>query len=104
MLRRGFSAFNEPTNRMKATDRNKLIDRIKTLEGLTDDERSALLGLLNETKTYGLVWEDKSEEVEERLRTELPVLKEVKSRAIISDNADSSKTKASTSTPIRSTP
>lgn len=55
MLRRGFSAFNEPTNRMKATDRNKLIDRIKTLEGLTDDERSALLGLLNETKTYGLV-------------------------------------------------
>ncbi len=58
------------------------------MEGLTDDERSALLGLLNETKTYGLVWEDKPEEVEERLRTELPVLKEVKSRAIISDNAD----------------
>ncbi len=73
---------------MKATDRNKLIDRIKTLEGLTDDERSALLGLLNETKTYGLVWEDKPEEVEERLRTELPVLKEVKSRGIIPDNAD----------------
>lgn len=73
---------------MKATDKHKLIDRIKTLEGLTDDERSALLGLLNETKTYGLVWEDKPEEVEERLRTELPVLKEVKSRAIISDNAD----------------
>lgn len=69
---------------MKATDKNKLIDRIKTLEGLTDDERSALLGLLNETKTYGLVWEDKPEEVEERLRSELPVLKEVKSRAIIS--------------------
>lgn len=75
--------------RMKATDRNKLIDRIKTLEGLTDDERAALLGLLNETKTYGLVWEDKPEEVEERLRMELPVLKEVRSRAIISDNADS---------------
>ncbi|PWB06993.1 site-specific DNA-methyltransferase [Paramuribaculum intestinale] len=74
---------------MKATDRNKLIDRIKTLEGLTDDERAALLGLLNETKTYGLVWEDKPEEVEERLRMELPVLKEVRSRAIISDNADS---------------
>ncbi len=73
---------------MKATDKHKLIDRIKTLEGLTDDERSALLGLLNETKTYGLVWEDKPEEVEERLRSELPVLKEVKSRAIISDNAD----------------
>lgn len=73
---------------MKATDRHNLTDRIKTLEGLTDDERSALLGLLRGNKTYGLVWEDKPEEVEERLRTELPVLKEVKSRAIISDNAD----------------
>lgn len=68
---------------MKATDRHKLIDRIKTLEGLTDDERSALLGLLRESKTYGLVWEDKPEEVEERLRTELPVLVEVKEKAII---------------------
>ena len=73
---------------MKATDRHKLVDRVKTMEGLTDDERSALLGLLNQTKTYGLVWEDKPEKVEERMRTELPVLKEVKSRAIISDNAD----------------
>lgn len=73
---------------MKATDRNNLIDRIKTIEGLTDDERSALLGILRENKTYGLVWEDKPEEVEERLRTDLPVLKEIKSRAIISDNAD----------------
>lgn len=73
---------------MNATDKSKLIDRIKTLDGLTDDERSALLGLLRESKTYGLVWEDKPEEIEKRLATELPVLKEVKSRAIISDNAD----------------
>lgn len=68
---------------MKATDRQKLIDRVKTLEGLTDDERSALLGLLRESKTYGLVWEDKTEDVEERLREELPVLVEVKERAIL---------------------
>ncbi len=68
---------------MKATERHKLIDRIKTLEGLTDDERSALLGMLRESKTYGLVWEDKPEAVEERLRTELPVLIEDKERAII---------------------
>lgn len=67
---------------MKATDRHKLIDRINTIEGLTDDERSALLGLLRESKTYGLVWEDKPEEVEERLRNELPVLVEVKDRAL----------------------
>ena len=67
---------------MKATDRYKLIERINTLEGLTDDERSALLGLLREHKTYGLVWEDKPEDVEERLRDELPVLIEDKERAL----------------------
>lgn len=73
---------------MKATDRHKLIDRIKTLEGLTDDERSALLGLLRESKTYGLVWEDKPEEVEERLRDELPVLIEDKERALTDAGPD----------------
>lgn len=73
---------------MKATDRHKLIDRINTLEGLTDDERSALLGLLREHKTYGLVWEDKPEAVEERLRNELPVLVEVKDRALTDAGPD----------------
>lgn len=73
---------------MKATDKAKLIERIKTLEGLTDDERAALLGLLRSQKKYGLVWEDKPEAVEQKLETELPVLKEVPSRAIISDNPD----------------
>ena len=73
---------------MKATDRHKLIDRIKTIEGLTDDERSALLGFLRGSKTYGLVWEDKPEEVEERLRSELPVLVEVKDRALTDAGPD----------------
>ena len=68
---------------MKASDRNKLRDRIRTLEGLTDDERSQLLGLLNESKTYGLVWEDKPEKVEEQLRDQLPVLREVREKAIV---------------------
>lgn len=73
---------------MKATERHKLIDRIKTIEGLTDDERSALLGLLRESKTYGLVWEDNPEEVEERLREELPVLVEDKDRALTKAGPD----------------
>ena len=73
---------------MKATDRHNLIDRINTLEGLTDDERSALLGLLREHKTYGLVWEDKPEDVEERLRNELPVLIEDKERALTDAGPD----------------
>lgn len=73
---------------MNNNDRINLIKRIGEIEGLTDKERSALLGLLRESKSYGLVWEDKPEAVEERLRDELPVLTEVKERAIISDAPD----------------
>ena len=46
---------------MNNNDRMNLIRRISELEGLTDKERSALLGLLRESKSYGLVWEDKPE-------------------------------------------
>ncbi len=76
---------------MKADDRRKLIERVQTLDGITDDERAALLDLLRESKTYGLVWEDKPEDVEDRLREELPVLVERnddKVHSIISDNPD----------------
>ncbi len=69
-------------------NRQELIAKIRELEGLTDEERSALLELANTHKRYGLVWEDKPEDVEERLRDNLPVLTEVKERAIISDNPD----------------
>lgn len=71
---------------MNSNDRANLIKRVNTLEGLTDKERCALLGLLRENKTYGLVWEDKPEDVEERLRDELPILTEVPERAIISED------------------
>ena len=73
---------------MNSNDRANLIKRINTLEGLTDKERSALLGLLRENKTYGLVWEDKPEDVEERLRDELPILTEVPEYAITSEDKD----------------
>ena len=73
---------------MNNNDRINLIHRISELEGLTDHERSALLGLLRESKTYGLVWEDKPEAVEERMQEELPVLREVPERALISDSKD----------------
>lgn len=73
---------------MKATDKIQLLERVRTLEGLTDAERDTLLALINEHKTYGLVWEDKSEDVVDRLVTEFPVLTEVRDLAIISDNPD----------------
>ena len=69
-------------------DKAELISKLQTLEGLTNDERSSLIGLLREHKKYGLVWENRSEDVEERLRESLPVLREVKDKAILSDEPD----------------
>ena len=69
-------------------DKTALKHKIQTLEGLTNEEKSALLELLNKEKKYGLVWENKPEDVEERLRDHLPVLEEVKSRSILSDSPD----------------
>ena len=69
-------------------DKTALKHKIQTLEGLTNEEKSALLELLNKEKKYGLVWENKPEDVEERLRDHLPVLEEVKSQAILSDSPD----------------
>ena len=67
-----------------AVDQAALADRIRELPGLDADEKSALLGLLNNRKRYGLIWEDKLENVEEELREKLPVLKEVTGRRIFS--------------------
>ena len=69
-------------------DKSELIAKLQQLEGLTDEEKSNLIGLLRQHKKYGLVWEDKQEDVEERLREQLPVLTEVKERRIISDAPD----------------
>ena len=61
---------------------SELIAKIQQLAGLSDDERSRLIGLLRSHKKYGVVWEDKPEDVEERLRDELPILREVKERFV----------------------
>lgn len=66
----------------------ELARKIKELDGLSKEDKSALLELLNAKKKYGLVWEDKPEEVEQKMLDHLPVLKEVPDRAIISDNPD----------------
>lgn len=66
---------------MGKIDRAALRQKIQQLEGLSDDERAALLELAA-TKRYGLVWEEREEDVEERLREELPVLVEDKELAL----------------------
>lgn len=69
-------------------NKQDLISKIKQLEGISQDERAYLIELVNTKKKYGLVWEDKPEDVEEQLRENLPVLKEVPNRAITSDNLE----------------
>ena len=71
---------------MNVEKKNQLIERIKTLEGLTGEERSNLLDLLR--TSYGLVWEDRPEEVEEHLREAMPVLIEDKDKALTDGGPD----------------
>ena len=69
-------------------NRNELANKIRGIDGLTNDEKSALIELLRKQKKYGLVWEDKPEDLEERLREELPVLIEDTGKAIVSEDTD----------------
>ena len=72
-------------------NKTELARKIQTLDGLSNEEKTALLELIRGHKKYGLVWEDKPEDIEERLREDLPVLLERnddKVHSIISDNPD----------------
>jgi adenine-specific DNA-methyltransferase len=68
-----------------AMNKTDLIQKIKLLDGISQDERSYLINLVNTKKKYGLVWEDKPEDAKEEMRTKLPVLKEVVERRITAD-------------------
>lgn len=72
-------------------NKTELARKIQALEGLSNEEKTALLELIHGHKKYGLVWEDKPEDIEEQLREDLPVLVERnddKVHPIISDNPD----------------
>lgn len=68
-------------------DKQALRQKIQELD-IDTEMKSQLLSLVNEQKKYGLVWEDKPEEVEAQLKEQLPVFTEVTERAIISDDAN----------------
>lgn len=65
-------------------NKSLLAQKIRELQGLSLDEKSQLLGLINDHKRYGLVWEDKVEEVEEQLQEQLPILCEATDKRILS--------------------
>lgn len=69
-------------------DRVALAAIVRDLQGISSEDKAALLELIRDHKKYGLVWENKPENVEERLREEIPVLREVTDRAIISDDTE----------------
>lgn len=72
-------------------NKTELARKIQALDGLNNEEKTALLELIRGHKKYGLVWEDKPEDIEEQLREDLPVLVERnddKVHPIISDNPD----------------
>jgi adenine-specific DNA-methyltransferase len=66
-------------------DKQELEKKIRDAKDLSNEDKSILLGLLNEKKTYGLVWEDSTEDAFEQLKTQLPILREVKERQIVND-------------------
>ena len=45
-------------------DKFELAKKLKTLSGLTDEEKSTLIELLGSHQKYGLIWESKPENVE----------------------------------------
>ena len=80
-------------------DKPTLIKKIKVLESLTNEEKTELIHLLNSTKKYGLVWEDKPENVERDLLTKLPILQEVPERRILAKSISTSLSSTLTSHP-----
>lgn len=72
-------------------NKTELARKIQAVDGLNNEEKSALLELIRGHKKYGLVWEEKPEDIEERLREDLPVLIErndEKVHPIVSNNPD----------------
>jgi adenine-specific DNA-methyltransferase len=65
---------------MTKNNKNSEIEELKA-------EIERLRNELKKRKKYGLVWEDKPEEVVEICKRKLPVLKEVKNKEVITDNS-----------------
>lgn len=68
-------------------NKDELIEKVKQLTDLTNDEKAELIAGLRKKK-YGLVWENHVEDVEEHLREYLPVLKEDTTKALTEGGED----------------
>lgn len=84
-------------------DKPTIIQKIKALDSLSNAEKADLIEMINETKLYGLVWEDKLENVEKLLLDKLPVLREVPERRIPATGIEKSSSKAIISNTVEPT-
>lgn len=66
----------------KKIDKQALRMKIQELD-IDNELKSQLLDAVSEKKTFGLVWEEKEEEAQEKLREELPVFVEVGAKRIV---------------------
>lgn len=73
---------------MAKIDRQYLRNLVNGLQGISAEDRSQLLQLVNEQKRYGLVWEDKPEEAEQIMKEKLPIIEEVEDKRIINDTSE----------------
>lgn len=69
-------------------DKSELEKKIREATNLDNEDKSNLLQLLREKKTYGLVWEYSTEDAWEELKTKIPVIREVEDKQILKDTAD----------------
>jgi adenine-specific DNA-methyltransferase len=64
-------------------DKQELEKKIRDAKDLSNEDKSNLLQLLKEKKTYGLVWEDSTEDAWEKMKESIPVLKEDETKHIL---------------------
>ena len=64
-------------------DKEALMAAVMSSTELDNEQKSQLIRLIREQKKYGLVWEDSTEDAWEKMKTSIPVLKEVDDKRII---------------------
>ena len=64
-------------------NKQELLKKLKDITNITNEEKSYLIDLVNTKKKYGIIWEEKREEVEDQLLDHLPILIEDKDKAIV---------------------
>ena len=57
----------------------------RNFESFSKEELIEELKKIKKVKKYGLVWEDKTEDIVERCRTEIPVLNEIKNKEVLNN-------------------